>query len=71
MLLMMCVSDEVELAVLNCVDPCDQVTVRSFRLEEQERETLSPSKTDIVPLGLSIGGLKTEKQQNRTKKKQS
>ena len=41
------------------VKPLIHVTVRSFRVEEQERGTLAPSTTDVDPFGLSVGGLNT------------
>ena len=59
MLVIVCVSDEVEEAVASWVDPLVHVTVRSFRLEEQESGTLAPSTTDVEPFGLSVGGLST------------
>ena len=63
MLVIVCVSDEVEEAVASWVDPLVHVTMRLFRLEEQERGTLlAPSTTDVDPLGLSEGGLNTKGQ---------
>ena len=61
MLVIVCVSDEVEEAIASWVDPLVHVTIRSGRSEEHERETLAPSTTDIVPLGLSVGGLNSTK----------
>ena len=68
MLVIVCVSDEVEEALASWVEPLVHVTVRSFWLEEQERGTLAPSTTDVEPLGLSVGGLNTKKnkKKNRT-----
>ena len=63
MLVIVCISDEVEEAVASWVDPLLHVTKRSFWLEEQERGTFDPSTGDVVPLGLSVGGLNTK---NRT-----
>ena len=61
MLVIVWVSDEVEEAVASWVEPLVHVTVRSFMLEEQERGTLVPSTIDVDPLGLSVGGLSTER----------
>ena len=61
MLVIMCISDEVEETLASWVEPLFHVIVTSFRLEEQERGTFAPSTTDFDPLGLSVGGLKTKK----------
>ena len=61
MLVIVCASDEVEEALASWVEPLVHVTVRSFRLEKQERGTLVPSTTDVDPLGLSVGGLSTKR----------
>ena len=58
MLLIMCVSDEVEGALASWVEPLVHVTVTSCRLEVQERGTFAPS---TGPLGLSVGGLSTKR----------
>ena len=68
MLVIVCVSDEVEEALASWVEPLVHVTVRSFWLEEQERGTLAPSTTDVEPLGLSVGGLNTKKTKKKQKK---
>ena len=67
MLVIVCVSDEVEEALASWVEPLVHVTVRSFWLEEQERGTLAPSTTDVEPLGLSVGGLNTKKKQKKNR----
>ena len=61
MLVIVRVSDEVEEALASRVEPLIHVTVRPFRLEEQERGTFDPSTGDVVPLGLSVGGLNTKR----------
>ena len=55
------VSDEVEGAVASWFKPLFHVTVRSVWVEEQERSTFDPSTGDVVPLGLSVGGLSTKR----------
>ena len=62
MLVIVCVSDEVEEAVASWVDPLVHVTVRSFRLEEHERGTFVPSTGDVDPLGLSVGEFNTKRE---------
>ena len=59
MLLIVCVSDEVEGALASWVEPLVHVTVTSCRLEVQERGTFAPSTGDVDPMGLSVGGLST------------